>query len=143
MFANPWISLVAKLITENYDYTRKIFRSIRHCGRPSLVSMAQTIMQMNMAFKLSRNTLRKTLKTSIGMTLQLITKDIHNPKLWYYYWIQIQNCDKPKTNKQSKHDKANQHYQHYQRKILPSTTARIIFCLDNSRSNFINLIKLK
>jgi len=81
MFANPWISLVAKLITENYDYTRKIFRSIRHCGRPSLVSMAQTIMQMNMAFKLSRNTLRKTLKTSIGMTLQLITKDIHNPKL--------------------------------------------------------------
>jgi len=48
-----------------------------------------------------------------------------------------------KPIKQSKHDKANQHYQHYQRKILPSTTARIIFCLDNSRSNFINLIKPK
>jgi len=29
-----------------------------------------------------------------------MTKDIHNPKSLYYYWIQIQNCDKPKTNKQ-------------------------------------------
>ena len=33
------------------------------------------------------------------MTFQLITKDIHNPKSLYYYWIQIQNCDKPINKK--------------------------------------------